>query len=218
MKHHRARPQQQQRPPHSTGARGGAGAREHQGAQSQRQQRPPPHSMGAGVVAVAEKTQHQRQSPQQELEPASDTGSRKVHRRWNHFRRGSGAGTVAASFTRGQQDHLVVRSSSPGPLQQQRYRVTPAVTRSRSREQPPGVSKTLTLLAAEEDIARTLAQPDAVLCDSEELPAGPAHLLETPEAYAQAHAGPYGCIWAKAEHKEVEGLSAVGTFMEEGGM
>ena len=127
---------------------------------------------------------------------------------------------MAASFTRGQQGHLVVRSSSPGPLQQQRYRVTPAVTRSRSRsrEQPPGVLTTFTLLAAEEDIARTPAQPDAVFCDSEELPAGPTHLLETPETYAQAHAGSYGRIWAKAERKEVEGLSAVGTFMEEGGM
>ena len=132
--------------------------------------------------------------------------------------RGSGAGTVTASFTRGQQDHLMVRSSLLGPLQQQRYRVTPAVTRSRSREQPPGVSRTFTLLAAEEDIARTLALPDAVFCDSEKLPAGPAHLLETPETYAQAHAGPYGRIWAKAERKEVEGLSAVGTFVEEGRM
>ena len=66
---------------------------------------------------------------------------------------------MAATLTRGQQDHLVVPSSSPGPLQQQRYRVTPAVTRSRA--QPPGVSRAFTLLAAEEDIARTLAQSDA---------------------------------------------------------
>ena len=95
--------------------------------------------------------------------------------------------------------------------------MTPAVTRSRSREQPPGVSRTFTLLAAGEDIARTLAQPDAVSCDSEELPAGPAHLLETPETYAQAHAGPHDRIWAKTGPKEVEGLSAVGTFVEEGG-
>ena len=98
-----------------------------------------------------------------------------------------------------------------------RYRVTRVVTRSRSREQPLGVSRTFTLLAAEEDVARTLAQSDAVFCDSEELPAGPAHVLETPETYAQAHAGPHDRIWAKAEHKEVEGLSAVGTFVEEGG-
>ena len=107
---------------------------------------------------------------------------------------GSGAGTVAATSTRGQQNHLVVRSSLPGPLQQQRYRVTPVVTRSRSREQPPGVSRTFTLLAAEEDIARTLAHSDEVFCDSEELPAGPVHLLETPETYAQAHAGPHDRI------------------------
>ena len=231
MEHQRARPQQQQRPPHLMGAGGGTGAGEHQRAQSQQQQRPPPHSMGAGVEAVVEKTQHQRQSPQQELEPSVVTdeaaAATSATDQWMSAAEmsigdgtisagGSGAGTVASSFTRGQQDHLVVRSSSPGPLQQQRYRVTPAVTRS--REQPPGVSRTFTLLAVEEDIARTLAQPDAVFCDSEELPAGPAHLLETPETYAQAHAGSYGRIWAKAERKEVEGLSAVGTFMQEGGM
>ena len=97
---------------------------------------------------------------------------------------GPGAGTVAATFTRGHQDHLVVRSSLPGLLQQQRYRVTPAVTRSRSREQPPGVSRTFTLLSAEEDIAQTPVQPDAGFCDSEEFPAGPAQLLETPKTYA----------------------------------
>ena len=99
---------------------------------------------------------------------------------------------MATTFTRGQQEHLVVPSSSPGPLQQQRYRVTPAVTRSRA--QPPGVSRTFKLLAAEEHITRILAQPDAALCDSEELPAGPAHLLETPETYEQAHAGPHDRI------------------------
>ena len=231
----RARPQQHQRPLHSMGAGGGAGAGKHQRARSLQQQRPPPppHSMGAGVGAVAEETQQQRQSPQQELEPSVMTdgvaAATSATDRWMPAAErptgdgtipggGSGAGTVAATFTRGQQDHLVVRSSSPGPLQQQRYRVTPAVTRSRSREQPPGVSRTFTLLAAEEDFVRTLAQPDAVFCDSEELPASPAHLLETPKTYAQAHAGPYGRIWAKAECKEVEGLSAVGTFVEEGGM
>ena len=63
---------------------------------------------------------------------------------------------------------------------------------------------------------RTLAQPDAIFCDSDELPAGPAHLMETPETYAQAHAGPHDRIWAKAERKEEEGLSAVGKFVEEG--
>ena len=157
--HQRARQQQQQRPPHSMGAGGGARAAEHQRARSQQQQSPPPHSMGAGVRAVAEKTQQQRQPPQQELEPPVVTdGAAAVTSatdRWIPAAErptgdeaipggGSGAGTVAASFTRGQQDHLVVRSSLPGPLQQQRYRVTPVVTRS--REQPPGVSRTFTLL------------------------------------------------------------------------
>ena len=232
VEYQRAWPQQQQRPPHSMGARSGAGAVEHQRARSQQQQRPPPRSMAAGVGEGAEETQQKRQSPQQELEPSVVTdgaaAATSATDRWIPAAErptgdgtipggGSGAGTVVVTFTREQQDHLVVRSSSPGPLQQQRYRVTPAVTRSRSREQSPGVSRTFTLLAAEEDIARTLAQPDAVFCDSEELPAGSA-LLETPETYAQAHAGPYGRIWAKSERKEVEGLSAVGTFVEKRGM
>ena len=204
VEYQRARPQQQQRsPPHSMGAGAGAGAVKYQRARPQQQQRPPLHSMGAGVGAGAEETQQHRQSPQQELEPSVLTdGAAAVTSatdRWIPGAErptgdgiipggGSGAGTVAATSTRGQKDHLVVRSSLPGPLQQQRYRVTPVVTRSRSREQPPGVSRTFTLLAAEEDIARTLAQSDEVFCDSEELPAGPAHLLETPETYAQAHA------------------------------
>ena len=232
VEYQRAWPQQQQQPPQLMGAGGGAGAVEYQRARPQQQQRPPPHSMGAGVGAGAEETQQQRQSPQQELEPLVLTdgaaAATSATDRWIPATErptgdgtipggGSGAGTVAATSTRRQQDHLVVRSSSPGPLQQKRYRVTPAVTRSRSREQPTGVSRTFTHLAAEEDIARTLAQPDAVFCDSEELPAGPAHLLETPETYAQAHAGPHDRIWAKAERKKVKGLSAVGTFVEEGG-
>ena len=53
--------------------------------------------------------------------------------------------------------------------------------------------------------------------DNGELPAGPAHLLVTPETYAQAHAGPHNRISTEAESKEFEGLSAVGTFVEKGG-
>ena len=211
------------------GAGGGAGAMEHLRAWLQQQQRPP-HSMGAGVGAGAEETKKQRQSPQHELEPSvvfeGVAAATSAIDRWIPAAEGptgdgtipgggSGAGTVATTFTRGQQEHLVVPSSSPGPLQQQRYRVVPAVTRSRA--QPPGVSRTFTLLAAEEHITRILAQPDAALCDSEELPAGPAHLSETPETHEQAHAGPHDRIRAKAERKEGEGLSAVGTFVEEGG-
>ena len=224
------RPQQQQRPPHSIEAGDGAGAVEYQRA---RPQQWPPHSMGAGVEAGAEETQQQRQFLQQELKPSvategaaaatsvmdwyipaaeGPTGDRTIPGGRSE------TGTVAATFPRGPQDHLVVPSFSPGPLQQQRYRVTPAVTRSRSRAQAPGVSRTFTLLAAEERIARTLAQPAAAFCDSEGLPAGPTHLLETPETYKQAHVGPYDRIWAKAERLEVEGLSAVGTFVEEGGV
>ena len=147
VEHQRARPQQQQRPPHSMGAGVGAEAKD-------TQQQRPPHSMGAGVGAEAKDTQQQRQLPQHELEPWVVTegaaAATSVMNRWipkaerptgdgTMPGRGFGAGTVAAAFTRGQQEHLVVPSSSPGPLQQQRYRVTPVVTRSRA--QPPGVSK-----------------------------------------------------------------------------
>ena len=189
--------------------------------------------MGAGGGAGEEETQQQRQLPQQELEPsmvtegaaaATSAMDQSIPAAEGPTGDGtipggrSGAGTVAATFTRGQQDHLVVPSFSPGPLQQQRYRVTPAVTRSRSRAQPQEVSKTFTLLTAEADIEQTLAQPDAAFCGSEELPAGPAHLLETPETYKQAHVGSHDRIWVRVECLEVEGLSAVETFIEEGGM
>ena len=134
----------------------------------------------------------------------------------NHSRRGVWSGKGGGDIhERGKKEYLVVPSSLPGPLQQQRYSVIPTVTRSRA--QPAGVSRTFTLLAAEEDIARALTQPDVALCDSEKLPADPTHLLETPETYEHAHAGPHDRIWAKAERKEVEGLSAVGTFVEKGG-
>ena len=46
---------------------------------------------------------------------------------------------------------------------------------------------------------------------------GPVHLLETPETYEAAHAGPHDRIWAKAERKKVEGLLAVWTFVEKKG-
>ena len=217
------RPQQQQRPPHLMKAGDGAGAVEYQRA---RPQQWPPHSMGAGVGAGAEETQQQRQFLQQELKPSVATegaaAATSAMDRYIPAAEGptgdgtipggrSETGTVAATFPREQQEHLVVPSFSPGPLQQQRWR-------SRSRAQAPGVSRTFTLLAAEERIAWTLAQPDAAFCDSEELPAGPTHLLETLETYKQAHVGPYTRIWAKAERLEVEGLSAVGTFVEKGGL
>ena len=148
MEYQRARPQQHQRPPHSMGAGGGAGTVEHQQARLQQQQRPPPHSLGSRVGVGAEETQQKRQSPQQELEPSVVTDGAAAATlamdRWIPAAEGptgdgtipgggSGAGKVAATFTRGQQGHLVVPSSLPGPLQQQRYRVTPTVTRSRSR-------------------------------------------------------------------------------------
>ena len=96
----------------------------------------------------------------------------------------------------------------------QAYEVTPAMTRSgsRSSSRQDGVSGAFAALTMGEETVRTLDKDDG------ELPAGPAHLLVTPETYAQAHAGPHSRIWTKAESKEFEGLLAVGTFVEEGGI
>ena len=90
----------------------------------------------------------------------------------------------------------------------QAYEVTPAKTRSRSRSssQHDGVSGAFAALTTGEETVRTLDEDDG------ELPTGPAHLLVTPETYAQAHAGPHSRIWTKAESKEFERLLAVGTF------
>ena len=60
VEHQRARPQQQQQPPHSKGAGGGAGVMEYQRARPQQHQWPP-HSMGAGGGAGA--VEHQRTRP-----------------------------------------------------------------------------------------------------------------------------------------------------------
>ena len=97
-----------------------------QRARPQQQQRPPPHSMGAEVGAGAEETQQQRHMPQQELEPSVVTeGAAAATSAMDgcipaaEWPTGDGtipgerfgAGTVAATFTRGQQDHLVMPSS-----------------------------------------------------------------------------------------------------------
>ena len=48
------------------------------------------------------------------------------------------------------------------------------------------MSRTFTLLAAEENIARTLAQPDAVFCDSEELAAARTPVGDTADVCTSA--------------------------------
>ena len=72
----------------------------------------------------------------------------------------------------------------------QAYEVTPAMTRSgsRSSSRQDGVSGAFAALTMGEETVRTLDKDDG------ELPAGPAHLLVTPETYAQAHAGPHSRI------------------------
>ena len=87
------------------------------------------------------------------------------------------------------------------------------MTRSRLRasSRHDGVPGAFVALTTGEETVRTLDE------DNGDLPVGPAHLLVTLETYTQAHAGPHSCIWTEAESKEFEGLSAVGTFVEEGG-
>ena len=73
-------------------------------------------------------------------------------------------------------------------------------SRSRSSSRYDGVSGAFAALTTGEEAVRTLDEDDG------ELPAGPAHLLVTPETYAQAHAGPHSRIWTESESKEFEGL------------
>ena len=89
--------------------------------------------------------------------------------------------------------------------------MTPAVTRSRAKHDGlrPGMCA---LMATQADIARSIADlslPDVV---GQELPSELACDLETPETYAQAHAGPHSGIWTGVEGKELRGLNATGTF------
>ena len=88
------------------------------------------------------------------------------------------------------------------------YQVTPAVTRSGSRR--TGMSRAFALLEADDQFVRSLATGPEGDCDPK-LPVALACDLETPETYAQAHAGPHGRIWGAAECKEFAGLTAVGT-------
>ena len=112
----------------------------------------------------------------------------------------------AVAFASDDHEDCQVRRTATA-TRRQAFEVTPAMTRSRSRSSSrhDGVSGALA------ETVRTLDEDDG------ELPAGPAHLLVTPGTYAHAHAGPHIRIWTEAESKEFEGLSAVGTFVEEGG-
>ena len=85
----------------------------------------------------------------------------------------------------------------------QAYEVTPAMTRSgsRSSSRQDGVSGAFAALTMGEETVRTLDKDDG------ELPAGPAHLLVTPETYAQAHAGPHSRIWTNLRGFWRSGLS-----------
>ena len=73
------------------------------------------------------------------------------------------------------------------------------------------------VLSAKESIGAAIATSAAPHSDSPELPTGPTCDLETPDAHAQAHAGPHSKVWTAVEDKEFGGLRAVGTFEELGG-
>ena len=118
----------------------------------------------------------------------------------------------AVAFVSDDHEDCQVRRTATA-TRRQGYEVTPAMTRSRSRSSSrhDGVSGALAALTTREETVRTLDEDDG------ELPASPAYLLVTPETYAQANAGPHSRIWTEAESKEFEGLSAVRTFVKEGG-
>ena len=100
---------------------------------------------------------------------------------------------------------------------QREYVATPAVTRARAKRDGvlPGFCA---LMATQEEITRSLATESTPGAETPDLPAGPACDLETPETYAQAHAGPHDPIWTRAEKMELVGLVSVGTFEEAGGV
>lgn len=92
---------------------------------------------------------------------------------------------------------------------QRQFKVTPAVTRARARQEvsTPGV---FALLASQNDITRSLTEV-TVPGVAPDLPSEPACEMETPESYAQAHAGPHSIIWEAAQIKELVGLTAANT-------
>ena len=120
-----------------------------------------------------------------------DTGSRRARRRWNHSRWGVWSGNGGGDI------HEGAAGASGGAVVFARTATAAAVpceTGSHEIESTATGSIKDVYVSCGGGGYRTLAQPDAALCDSEELPAGPAHLLETPETYEQAHAGPHDRI------------------------
>ena len=117
----------------------------------------------------------------------------------------------AVAFASDDHEDCQVRHTATA-ARRQACEVTPAMTRSRSRSSSrhDGVSGTFAALTTGEETVRIFGE------DNGELPAGPAHLLVTPETYVQAHAGPRNRIWMEEESKEFEGLST-GTSVEKGG-
>ena len=119
-------------------------------------------------------------------------------------------GTAAALgevFLTPPVDWTTTRHDQPpetATILRRRYQVTPAVTRSESRR--TSMSGTCALLEADEQVVRSLATGPEADGDPE-LPAALACDIETPETYAQAHAGPtLGGGGAQGVHRTYSGL------------
>ena len=146
------------------------------------------------------------------------TGSRRPHRRWNHsrgeVRSGNGGGDIhegAAGPPGGAVVFARTATAAAVPCDTGGHEIEIESTATGSIKDVYAFCGGGGYRSDSRPVGRSLLT-------SEELPAGPAHLLETPEMYKQAHVGPHDRIWAKVERLEVERLSAVGTFVEEGEM
>ena len=146
------------------------------------------------------------------------TGSRMAHRRWDYsrgeVRSGNGGGDIHEGAAGPPGDAVVLARTATAAA-------VPCDTGGHEIEienTATGSIKNVYASCGGGGYRADSRRVGRSLLNSEELPAGPAHLLKTLETYKQAHVGPHDRIWAKADRLEVEGLSAVGTFVEEGGM
>jgi len=98
--------------------------------------------------------------------------------------------------------------------QQQQPRVTPAVTRSASRQQGGMGTQHgfVSMLAARENIAMVIADQSPPHMPAPELPSCPASELVTPDSYREACEDEHGDVWFHAMDTEFDGLYRAKTF------
>ena len=70
----------------------------------------------------------------------------------------------------------------------------------------------VSMLAAREDIGRSIADQSPPHIPAPELPSCPASELVTPDSYAQACMDVHADLWLKSMASEYGGLISVGTF------